>query len=203
MSVVDYELVFAKVPSWTSIAEREKLAELAEQVPAGGLIVEIGALYGGMTVVMGTANPRANITSIDNFSWTPPGYETRPACKAEMERNLAEFGVSAEIIEGDSRTIGKAWRETIDLLWIDGGHSYDYVRQDLENFGPHAFVIALHDWDNKFWPDIRQAVEDFMAKHPGWEIVSVVETVVVLRKAPLVFPPNAEERGIQGEGERK
>jgi len=177
---VDLQTVFEKVPSWTSIAEREKLAELAEQVPAGGHIVEIGALYGGMTIVMGSANGNARITSIDNFSWTPPGYEARPACRAEMERNLSEFGVSAQIIEGDSREIGTTWLEPIDLLWIDGGHSYDFVRSDLECFGPHAQVIACHDYDNQFWPDIRQAVEHFMVKHSGWEIVSVVEMVVML-----------------------
>jgi len=180
MSTVDFELVFTKVPSWTSVAEREKLAELAEGVPAGGHIVEIGALYGGMTIVMGVANPGARITSIDNFSWTPPGYEARPASREEMERNLAEFGVRAEIIEGDSREIGKAWDEPIDLLWIDGGHSYEYVRKDLKNFAPHAHVVALHDFDNKFWPDIRQAVEDFLTVNPGWEIVDQAEMVVVL-----------------------
>ena len=182
MSTVNLQQLFEKVPSWTSPAEREKLAELAEQVPAGGRIVEIGTLYGGMTIVMGTANPEAWITSIDNFSWTPPGYEARPACKTEMQRNLLEFGVNqVMIMEGDSRVIGKAWDKPIDLLWIDGGHSYEYVCADLENFAPHADVVALHDYDNKFWPDIRQAVEDFMDKHPGWEIVSVVETVVVLQ----------------------
>jgi len=182
MSVIDYELVFSKVPSWTSIAEREKLAELAEGVPAGGQIVEIGALYGGMTIVMGTANREARITSIDNFSWTPPGYEERPACKAEMERNLAEFDVVAEIIEGDSRVIGPAWDAPIDLLWIDGGHSYEFVRADLENFAPHAQVVALHDWDNPAWPDIRQAVEDYNDHHQNWKIAEVVDMVIVLKR---------------------
>lgn len=182
MSTVNFKNVFTKVPSWTSIAEREKLAELAEAVPQGGHIVEIGALYGGMTIVMGVANPGARITSIDNFSWTPPGYEARPASKAEMERNLAAFSVSARIIEGDSREIGQTWTEPIDLLWIDGGHSYDFVRSDLEAFGPFARVIALHDWDNPAWASVRKAVADFLELHPGWEIVSVVEMIVVLQR---------------------
>ena len=36
MSTVNFEEVFEQVPSWTSSAEREELARLAEQVPAGG-----------------------------------------------------------------------------------------------------------------------------------------------------------------------
>jgi len=182
MSVVDYELVFAKVPSWTSIAEREVLARLAEQVPAGGTIVEIGALYGGMTIVMGQANPEAWITVIDNFSWTP--IQERPASKAELLRNTTEFGVTkVDVLEGDSREIGRTWTTPIDLLWIDGGHSFEFVRADLENFAPWAQVVALHDYDNQFWPDIRRAVEEFMQTHDGWEIAEVVDMVVVLRSA--------------------
>lgn len=182
MSTVDYDLVFEKVPSWTSPAERMELARLAEDTPEGGCIVEIGALYGGMTIVMGQANQLARITSIDNFSWTPPGYDARPACKAEMERNLAAFGVQAEIIEGDSREIGRTWNRPIDLLLIDGGHSYEFVFTDLVNFGPHAQVIACHDWDNPFWPTIRQAVEDWLQEQRDWEIDHTVETVVVLKR---------------------
>lgn len=185
MSVVDYELVFSKVPSWTSVQERETLARLAEQVPAGGRIVEIGALYGGMTVVMGQANPEAQITVIDNFSWSP--IPNRPASKEELLRNTSELGVTkVTVMEGDSREIGRQWLEPIDLLWIDGGHSYEFVYADLVNFMPWAQVVALHDYDNKFWPDIRQAVDAFMAQNEGWEIAEVVEMVVVLRQKAVV-----------------
>lgn len=180
MSTIDYEEVFAKVPSWTSPAERQELASLASEVPAGGSIVEIGALYGGMTIVMAHANRNTNITVVDNFSWSP--ITNRPASLAEITRNLEAFDVYAQVIEGDSRVIGKAWVASIDLLWIDGGHSYEYVRADLENFGPHAQVIALHDWDNPAWPDIRRAVEDYISHHPEWEVSHNVEMVVVLRR---------------------
>lgn len=181
MSTINYDDIFEKVPSWTSPAEREELARLAARVPVDGKIVEIGALYGGMTIVMAHSNRNANITVVDNFSWSP--IKTRPASAAELTRNLEAFDVFAEIMEGDSRVIGKAWYAPIDLLWIDGGHSYEFVRADLENFGPHANVIALHDWENPAWPDIRQAVEDFTQKHPEWEVDHNVEMVVVLKRS--------------------
>lgn len=170
-----------EIPSWTSEAERGELIQLASQVKDNGLIVEIGGLYGGMTVVLGLAQPKARIIVVDNFSWSP--IPEKPASKEELLRNVNSCGVSnVTVQEGDSRVIGKKWKEPIDLLWIDGGHSYEFVHADLEHFGPHAQAIALHDWDNAFWPTIRKAVEDFVAKHTEWKIDHSVEMVVVLTR---------------------
>lgn len=183
MNPINYQEVFDAVPSWTSVPERLKLAGLAGEVKPGGSIVEIGALYGGMTIVMSLSNPQAKITVIDDFSWTPPGYEARPASKEELRRNLRAFEVTnVTVKEGDSREIGPKWKKPIDLLWIDGGHSYEFVHADLVNFAPHAQVVACHDWDNPFWPSIRQAVMDFLHEHDEFEISESVETVVVLRR---------------------
>lgn len=170
-------------PSWTSEAERTHLMSLAREVKAGGLIVEVGGLYGGMTCVLGFSNPEARIVVVDNFSWSP--VAERLASADELLRATREAGLTnVEVISGDSREIGRTWNEEIDLLWIDGGHSFDFVFSDLVNFGPWAKVVALHDWDNAAWPDIRQAVEEWLMSmaEGDWEIGEVVEMVVTLRK---------------------
>lgn len=169
------------IPSWTEPDEKVKLAELAQEVGTGR-IVEVGALYGGTTAVMALANPEANITSIDEFSWTPEGCPT--ACKKLMHQNLLDLGIANfEIIEGDSRNIGRHWSQPIDLLFVDGGHSYEYVHADLVNFGPSAKVIALHDFGNAAWPSVMQAVKNFMDEFPDmFKITEVVGTVAVLRR---------------------
>src|SRR5689334_23592635 len=106
----------------TEINERECVARLAAEVPADGLIVEIGTLYGGMTAVMGLANKKAWITTIDDFSWHPG--DDVPTSKELVMENMAKVGVKrVEVLEGDSRVIGKTWNEPIDLVFIDGGHS--------------------------------------------------------------------------------
>lgn len=172
----------AAAPSWTSEAEREEMIRLAQGVKAGGRIVEIGGLYGGMTAVLALANPEARVTVVDEFSWSP--LEDRPkASAAQLLENVKRAGVTnVDVVTGDSRRIGKTWKDAIDLLWIDGGHSYEFVKSDLDKFGKHAGVIALHDYDNPFWESIRRAVEDYLKDHPEWMFDHHVDTVAVLTR---------------------
>lgn len=169
------------IPSWTEDIERFELAELASQVQPKGLIVEIGALYGGTTSVLAKAAPRTNVISIDEFSWTPEGYPT--ASKQLLDSHLAEVGIkNVSVIEGKSEIIGAGWNKHIDLCFIDGGHSYEYVYADLNNFAPHSEVVALHDYNNPFWPSIKQAIDDYVTLHPEWTLSKIVGTVAVLRR---------------------
>lgn len=169
------------IPSWVDPNELQCLAELAKEVPENGQIVEIGALYGASTMHLATNAPKATVVTIDEFSWTPSGY---PKASAELLlENLSANDVhNVNIIEGDSRVIGKQWTGIIDLLFIDGGHSYEFVKSDLDNFAPTAQVVALHDFDNPFWPTIRKAVEDFLQEHDYFFLDKVVGTVAVLRR---------------------
>lgn len=170
-----------EIPSWTEEVERELLAKLAAEVQPKGLIVEIGALYGGTTVVLAKAAPKAKVITIDEFSWTPEGYPK--ATKELLESHLKEVGVkNVTVLEGKSEDFGKTWNKDVDLLFVDGGHSYEFVYADLCNFGPHAEVIACHDYGNPFWPTIQQAISDFIQLHPEWDLEEVAGTVAVLRR---------------------
>jgi MMP 1-O-methyltransferase len=185
MYITEIVKLAESIPSITSPLERACLAELAQEVPqTGGLIVEVGSLYGGTTAVLALAAPGADIFTIDDFAWYPQDWEYGPTSVELLYENMKKLGVitNVRVHKGDSLALGKSWNTPINLLWIDGGHSYEIVRADLENFGPHADVIALHDWDNPIWATIRQAVEDFVSKHTEWKIERNVEMVVVLRK---------------------
>ena len=167
--------------SITTEAERDCLARLAREVKPHGTILEVGTLYGGVTEVLAKNAPAAEVVTIDNFSWHP---ETLPAnTAASVMASLHSVGVkNFRIIEDDSREVGKRWNDPIDLLWIDGGHSYEFVYSDLYNFGRHAEVIALHDYNNPIWLSVRKAIEAFIAKDRIWQIAEVVDMVCVLRK---------------------
>jgi precorrin-6B methylase 2 len=185
MYTIDIVKKAESIPSITSAAERACLAELAMDVPiTSGLIVEVGSLYGGTTAVLALSAPWANVITIDDFAWYPKDWNIGPTSLELLYENMLKVGVkNVQVYKGDSLELGKNWSMPIDLLWIDGGHSFNFVRADLENFGLHAEVIALHDFDNPIWPTIRQAVEDFISVHPEWQIERNVEMVVVLRKS--------------------
>lgn len=165
----------------TTDDERALLGSLAECVPDGGLIVEIGCLYGGTTQILAKHAPGARIVSIEDFGWSPAGY---PKNSAELfMENMRRVGAdNVRVMHADSRKAGREWREHIDLLWIDGGHSYPYVYSDLYTFGQWADVIALHDYKNPEWLSVEKAVEVFVAKFPQWTLETVIGMVAVLRR---------------------
>jgi predicted O-methyltransferase YrrM len=168
--------------SITTEAERNKLAELAREVPDQGVIVEIGTLYGGIAAVFAKAQPFSAVVTIDNFSWHPENMPTNSPIL--VYDNLAKENIdNVTVIEGDSRIIGKDWVRPIDLLWIDGGHSYRYVYSDLFHFGKHAKVIALHDYKNPLWPTVEDAIKIFIERDEDFYIHQIVDSVCILRRS--------------------
>ena len=172
------------IPSWTSIEEREKLVQLAQEVPVGGSILEIGCLYGGATALFGIARPDVDIVAIDNFSWSPEGYP--PVSRSLVCANMTQVGVeNVRVVAIDSGTEGLAELFKPDLLWIDGGHSYEFIHSDLVNFGPRARVVSMHDYNNpEPWMGIRQATDDFLSEHPEFYLSEIIGMVAVLRRNP-------------------
>ncbi len=179
--MIDYDLIFKDIPSWTEKNEREVLAKYAEQVPEGGVILEIGALYGGVTAILALSAPNALVVSIDNFSWTPEGYPK--ASLSLMSENLKRLGINNfQIIEATSIEAYATWNTHIDFLWIDGGHDFNSVYYDLSHYSTYTNLIALHDYDNPAWPSIREAVEKFLSLNNDFKIIEVVGMVVVLKR---------------------
>jgi hypothetical protein len=119
---------------------------------------------------------------MDDFSWTPEGYPK--SSKDRFENNMKSIGANNVVaLEGDSKVLISHWDRKIDLLWIDGGHSYSYVYSDLYNYSRYARVIALHDYKNPAWDTIEKAIEVFLRKYDDvWCFSENVEMVAVLRK---------------------
>jgi precorrin-6B methylase 2 len=169
------------IPAWNAEVECECLERLAVEVPADGLIVDIGVLYGSTTAVLALSNPKAHIISMDNFCWTPAGAPT-PTPKMFLD-NLAALGIqNVELVTGDTKGIVKTWNRPIDLCFIDGDHTYAGVYSDLHGFAPFSKVIAVHDYNSVFWLDINKVIHKFLLDNLEWRLTELVETLVVLRK---------------------
>jgi spermidine synthase len=66
-----------------------------------------------------------------------------------IERYLPEMDLDLEtIIQGDSTEVHEVISEGYDAVFIDGNHSYEYVKKDLENYLPKVKaggIVAMHD----------------------------------------------------------
>jgi predicted O-methyltransferase YrrM len=52
-----------------------------------------------------------------------------------------------------------------DLVFLDGDHSYESVKEELEYF-KDCTVVTGHDYNNHGCPGVKQAVDEFVADHP-------------------------------------
>lgn len=173
----------APIPTWLKTNEIQALWDEAVQVPAGGLILEIGTLYGGSAAVLALASPRAKVITIDAYSWHPPSYPL--PCPQQTREYLALLGITnVEVRFENTLKISQYTGQPIDLLWIDGGHTYEAAYHDLMLWGPFANVICLHDFTNMAWPGVKQAYDKFHETYVQRNVKSIIGFLAVIKKDP-------------------
>ncbi len=149
------------------------------------VILEIGSAVGGtLFIFTRMADPDATIISIDLPRGSSGGGY--PKWKKRLYKSFVKKGQRMHLMRADShdpKTLEKVDEvlngEKIDLLFIDGDHTYEGVKKDFEMYAPYVNrggIIALHDIVpyypprlevSKFWNEIkhrydyREIVEDW------------------------------------------
>lgn len=126
--------------------EAEFLYENAVKIPKKGIIVEIGTFQGASAVVL--AKTQRQIFTIDRYEEFD---DYHPTTLAEVKDKLKEFE-SITVLKGESESFAKIWNKPIDLIFIDGNHSYEGVKQDIENWLPHLKKkgrMMFHDYQSR------------------------------------------------------
>lgn len=157
----------------------EFLGVVRDRQPTG--ILEIGSYRGGLTWAMRQVVPDAFIVTVDNRTMPPP-----------------TLTVASDIhVDGDSGSedvVDEVWRlfegQDLDLLFIDGDHSYEAVKRDYHAYAgtvEPGGLIAIHDvsvpHENtaahdviRFWNEIRYGRPHATIFHPAgdgfWTTVS-------------------------------
>ena len=125
-----------------------------------GSILEIGAAYGASSsLLLAHSSENKKVFSIDPFIKDSEGLfkATANKCKKNVNRflknvNLEKKYKNWQLIEKYSDDAVKNWKRKIGLLFIDGNHKYDFVKNDFENwikFIPKDGYILIHDSCNK------------------------------------------------------
>ena len=132
-------------------------------------VVEIGSAYGYSTCFIAAAlqrRQRGILFSIDPHEKTEwnDGKQTDDTYTIVRKRLLIlRLSGFVEMIRAYSYQAVENWSRPIDILLIDGSHTYEDVKQDFEKFLPHVIpggYIAFHDTLWKYHKQNRYYRED-------------------------------------------
>jgi predicted O-methyltransferase YrrM len=144
-----------QIQSQVTEEEYDLLYDLASKVVAG-CIVEIGSFHGRSTIALaqGSTNGGYNIPI---YAIEPHeiftgicGGKFGPKDRTKFFQNMlkAKCTEIVRLVNLSSEIVSKGWRQKVQLLWLDGDHTYEGVKRDFESWEPHLTknaVIAFHD----------------------------------------------------------
>lgn len=136
------------IPGWMAETELREIERLAAEIPANGLIVEIGCLYGRSTYAWAkSCDPSVKVLVIDPF------YEEHQRDK--FDANIAGIE-NIEVIDGKAPDKMIYPGHMIDLLFIDATHYNPNDMDIIEYFLPFikpGGILSGHDYYETF-PDV-------------------------------------------------
>lgn len=133
------------VEGWLEREEGKLLFFLASAIAPSGNIVEIGSWLGRLTIYLAGGarlSPGARVTSVDSHQYR----DNRQALRENLERAGLSHIVELRSVRSD--TASERWQEPVDLLFVDGDHSYNGVRSDFlawSRFMAPGSIVIFHD----------------------------------------------------------
>lgn len=115
-------------------------------------VIEIGRYKGGSTLVMAAAmRGDGELWSIDigKKETRLHQWEEVRTFDEQLADKCQQYNLNANIIVGDSRIVELDTGE-VDLVFIDGDHSYDGVKNDFERFGKRVRMGGAVLFDDAF-----------------------------------------------------
>lgn len=146
--------------------DKKTLYRYASKVPQEGVIVDIGTAFGGSAIIMTLAS-EADVFTID------------PQENQHFMDKREALGLSSRLtyLKDTSARVANCFGGLIDLLFIDGIHSYQGVKDDLEGLGKlvkKSGIILIHDY---FLYDGIQMVVDEYFKNGFMKKIDIVDSL--------------------------
>jgi predicted O-methyltransferase YrrM len=153
--------------------EMRFLALLAACPTAKGEILEIGSFKGKSTIILAKSAALTGpekIHAVDPMtapSETDPDLGGDASSFADFQKNIEAHEVAGNVDfhQTFSYELARDWDAPIRLLWIDGDHTYQGTKLDLEGFASHltdGAIVAIHDVLHEFEGGIRVFMENVL-----------------------------------------
>lgn len=130
----------------------EKRLYQAASIVHKGVIVEVGSYYGRSTVCMAQGiREKANqshIWAVDTWRNENIPVNTKQDIYGAFLKNINEYQDIVTPLRGFSKDVAGSWNKPIDLLFIDGDHSFDGCFTDINAWVPfvrRGGVVMFHD----------------------------------------------------------
>lgn len=137
-----------KVPTHMTMDELLKLNTLAKSFKNGIVAVEIGSYIGASSLMIAKGlNQKSKLYCIDtweNDAMSEGNWNTLDAFK----KNVESVKNKIIILKSDSVKAAENFSEKIDFIFVDGDHSYEGVKADVDSWfnklKPGGLII-MHD----------------------------------------------------------
>lgn len=138
------------IPGWCNF--RDFYREIAEWIPNGGIWVELGVYWGQSfsyaVVECLNRGKKINLVAIDAFPWVD---EQGVTTLQHFQKHMAPLsGHFRHIQSGSSEAAVHFADQSVDFVFIDANHTYDFVKADVNAWLPKikpGGIIAGHDYN--------------------------------------------------------
>ncbi|MFC1631538.1 class I SAM-dependent methyltransferase [Candidatus Omnitrophota bacterium] len=153
-----------QLPGNTGFRESKLLFQIARSLKNNAVIVEIGSFLGKTTcfIAEGIGNKQIQFLTVDtwNNDKKPGGHKD---VYDEYLENTKAYKGKFTPLRGYSYDIVKTWpqQRKINFLFIDGDHSYEGMKRDIEDWLPlvkDKGIVCFHDYRDA--PGVIKAVDE-------------------------------------------
>lgn len=167
-------LIFVEESAWLFHAARgrKRIVEIGSFRGKSCVILACGAeaVEGRVTAI----DPHQNLGSVDKTLYGQADADE--FYSAIARHNVAHRVTKLKMTSAEALTRWKG--EPIDLLWIDGDHSYEGIRFDLEKWSPLVRVggiVAAHDYAHL--EEVRRAWREVIESSGLWGPTGFVRSI--------------------------
>jgi len=178
------------VDGWLNPEEGRLLYRLARRCKGRGAIVEIGSWKGKSTIWLSNgslAGSHAKVHAIDPHTGSPEHSEMfgKVWTFEEFQRNIEQAGVTEVVVPhvDFSTAVAKTFSESVELIFVDGLHEYEGVRDDFEAWFPKVVNggwMAFHD--TTCWPGVLNVVVNSVFKSRRFRKIGFRRSIVYAEK---------------------